>query len=342
MPASTAELPRAHGAPPVSGAIRMQVEDFVVDEILPFEPDGEGEHLLLQITKVGQNTGWVAAQLARAANIPAREVSYAGRKDRHAVTTQWFCLRIPGSKMDDPAALMPEGCSLLAHTWHRRKLRPGNLSGNRFQIRVRELAGDRDALVERLATIAGAGVPNYFTEQRFGRGGSPLDPPTPPVPRAREARSLWLSAARSALFNRVLAARVTDGSWARALPGELLMLRDSHSHFAWDGVDAAIPPRVAAGELHPSGPLAGDRGPRASDAVAALEDGILAAHPETVVELVARRMEIARRALRVMVPDLSWELGEDLVLSLRLPPGCYATAVLREAVAYRLPEAIST
>ena len=329
-------LPRAHGDPTASGRIRTAPEDYVVYELLPFEPDGEGEHLLLQVTKTGQNTGWVASQLARAAGIPPRDVSYAGRKDRHAVTTQWFCLRIPGRSLADPAALMPEGCVLDRHAWHRRKLRPGSLAGNRFRIRVRDLAGDRDALAARLSCISDSGVPNYFTEQRFGRAGSMTEPPRPPVPRARGARSLWISAARSALFNRVLATRVLDGSWCRELPGDLLILRDSHSHFVWDGSDPEVPGRVAAGELHPSGPLVGGRGARPEGVVAELERAALGDHDATLELLEQRRVEAARRALRVMVVEFSWEIGDDLVIELRLPPGSYATAVLREALDYRL------
>jgi tRNA pseudouridine13 synthase len=337
------ELSRAHGGAAVTGLIRAEPEDFFVDEALPFQPDGEGEHLLLRVTKTGQNTGWVAVELARAAGIHRRDVSFAGRKDRHAVTTQWFCLRIPSREMARPAELMPGGCVLVEHAWHRRKLRTGHLSSNQFRIRVRELAGDRDLLLERLQAIRDNGVPNYFTEQRFGRGGSPMRPPSPPIPRARDARSLWLSAARSALFNQVLAARVADGSWCEAHAGDLLMLRDSHSHFRWDGMqsgeasDREVPARVASGELHPSGPLAGEGGDRPTGVTADLEAEVMTMNAETVSSLHDRRVAADRRALRVMPVSLRWELGAELVLELGLPPGCYATAVLREAVDYRLP-----
>jgi tRNA pseudouridine13 synthase len=342
MQPSSTGLPRAHGEPIASGLIRSQPEDFMVHELLPFEPDGAGEHLLLQVTKTGQNTAWVARQLAQAAGIPPRDVSYAGRKDRNAVTTQWFCLRIPSRSLADPAALLPEGCVLDQYAWHRRKLRPGSLSGNRFRIRVRELAGDREALQQRLEQIAGAGVPNYYTEQRFGRSGSVTEPPPPPVPRGREARSLWISATRSAFFNRVLAARVRDGSWCRARPGELLILRDSHSHFGWDGTDSEVPARVVSGELHPSGPLVGAQGPCPDDEVAELERAAVGDLDATLALLQQRKVEAARRALRVMVADLSWEVGDDLMIELRLPPGSYATAVLRELVDYRLVPDSST
>jgi tRNA pseudouridine13 synthase len=342
------QLPRAHGGAAVRGLIRVLPEDFFVDETLPFEPDGEGEHLLLRVTKTGQNTGWVAAELARSAGIHRRDVSFAGRKDRHAVTTQWFCLRIPSRTMAAPADLMPEGCELVESAWHRRKLRTGHLTANCFRIRVRELEGDLGLLEARLRTISTAGVPNFFTEQRFGRGGSVTTPPSPPIPRARDARSMWLSAARSALFNRVLAARVSDGSWCVALEGELLMLRDSHSRFLWEGgttepADQAVPGRVADGELHPSGPLAGDTGAggdRPGGAVAALEEGVLSECEDTIASLVSRRVDADRRALRVMPSEMSWQIDADtaeVVIEMRLPPGCYATAVIREAVDYRLP-----
>jgi tRNA pseudouridine13 synthase len=44
----------------------------------------------------------------------------------------------------------------------------GALEGNRFEITVRNLAADREALTQRLRVIGSGGVPNYFGPQRFG------------------------------------------------------------------------------------------------------------------------------------------------------------------------------
>src|SRR5687767_1738572 len=87
-------LPCAHGGPAGHGRIRLQPEDFVVNEWLGFEPDGEGEHCLLKVRKRGANTQWVARELAKRARVRVHDVGFAGLKDRHAVTEQAFTVPI--------------------------------------------------------------------------------------------------------------------------------------------------------------------------------------------------------------------------------------------------------
>jgi tRNA pseudouridine13 synthase len=167
-------LSYVYGVPPVSGVLRTQPEDFFVDEVLGFEPEGEGEHVLLQIEKRNTNTQWLAGQLSRFAGIPKRDVSYAGMKDRHAVTRQWFSLGLAGAAEPDWNNLNNDNVRVLQHARHRRKLRRGTLQGNRFHLVVRHLQGELDALEARLQHIAQTGVPNYFGEQRFGHDGANL------------------------------------------------------------------------------------------------------------------------------------------------------------------------
>lgn len=93
-----------HGKPQGSGLLKANPEDFVVVEDLGFTPDGEGEHILLRILKNGCNTRFVADALAKFLKIHAREVSFAGQKDKHAVTEQWLCARVPGKEMPDFSA----------------------------------------------------------------------------------------------------------------------------------------------------------------------------------------------------------------------------------------------
>lgn len=162
-----------HGKPQGSGVIKASPEDFVVIEDLGFGPDGEGEHLLLRILKTGCNTRSVADALAKFLKVHAREVSFAGQKDKHAVTEQWFCVRLPGKEMPDMSAFELEGCKVLEFARHRRKLRLGALQGNRFTLVLREVS-DRNEMEQRLQAIAKQGVPNYFGSQRFGIGGNNL------------------------------------------------------------------------------------------------------------------------------------------------------------------------
>jgi len=161
----------AWGGPPASGRLRSTPEDFLVYEIPLVEPAGEGEHVWLLIRKRQENTEQVARCLARLAGVTQRDVSYAGLKDRNAVTEQWFSVYLPGGSEPEWSALDSASVTLLRCAWHHRKLRRGALRGNAFRIRVRNISGDRPSLDRRLREVAAGGVPNYFGEQRFGRGG---------------------------------------------------------------------------------------------------------------------------------------------------------------------------
>ena len=126
------QMPYAHGDPVGSGVIRSCADDFQVDEVLGFSADGEGEHLLVQIRKRETNTQWLAGQLAQLAGIDKKDVGFAGMKDRHAVTTQWFSLGMAGRSEPDWQALEGELIEVLAVHRHTKKLRRGNLRGNHF------------------------------------------------------------------------------------------------------------------------------------------------------------------------------------------------------------------
>jgi len=332
-------VPTAHGAPPVRGRLRATPEDFRVAEVLGFEPDGAGSHALLTVEKRGANTGWVAAQLARATGIAARDVGWSGQKDRDAVTRQAYTLPWPVSSPLDPCLeLAGEGYRVVAASRHGRKLRPGSHRANRFELRVREIAGDADALQSRLELIARRGVPNYFGPQRFGRQGSNLVRARHwagggTAPRDRAARAFALSAGRSAVFNAVLAARVSDGSWDRLLPGEAVLLDGRRSYFHAGKIDAELTARLDAIDVHPSGPLWGRGASPATDEALAVETEVVAREPELCALLESQGLEQERRSLRLPVRDLAWSIdGNGLALAFELPRGAFATAVLHEIV----------
>jgi tRNA pseudouridine13 synthase len=115
----------------------------------------------------------VADALAKFLKIHAREVSFAGQKDKHAVTEQWLCARVPGNAMPDLSKFELEGCKVLEYARHKRKLRLGALKGNEFTLVLREVS-ERNDVEARLQAINERGVPNYFGAQRFGIGGSNL------------------------------------------------------------------------------------------------------------------------------------------------------------------------
>lgn len=331
----------AHGGPPVTGRIRAFPEDFHVTELPLVEPAGEGEHAWLLIRKRGENTATVAGQLAQLAGVPLRNVGYAGLKDRHAVTEQWFSVHLPGQPDPDWQSLESEHLGLLAHTRHSRKLRRGALQGNAFRLRLRELSGDMEGLQQRLQQVASEGVPNYFGEQRFGRGGSNLATAGrlfggSAGRLSRHQRGLALSAARALLFNRVLALRVADGSWNRLLPGEAAQLAGSHSFFLIDRPDAALEQRLQDRDIHPSGPMAGKGEVPVTGECRRLEEDCLAPFADWVHGLATAGLKQERRALRAIPGDItwSWPAADELLLEFSLPSGSYATSVLRELLLY--------
>jgi tRNA pseudouridine13 synthase len=334
-------LPRALGEPLGVGRLRVESADFEVVERLGFAPDGEGDHVLIRVRKTDCNTEWVARRLAELAGCNPSDLGYAGLKDRRAVTTQWFSMPRPRAGEPDWAALAGEGIEVLEVHAHRRKLRRGTLAGNAFRVRIRDLPINTAPLERRVAAIAARGVPNYFGEQRFGRGGCNLARADALFRRAirrpsRHQQGLWLSAARSQIFNEVLAERVRRGVWDSPLPGDCLRLAGSHSFFRADSIDETLVARCEAKDLHPTGPLWGAGEPSSGGEVLALEEAVAAAHSGWPEGLSRFGLRQERRPLRLMATALRCTRTPDgLVLAFDLPAGAYATSVLREILAWQ-------
>jgi tRNA pseudouridine13 synthase len=330
--------PCAYGAPVAEAEVRARAQDFVVEEDLGFVPAGAGAHVLLKVRKTDANTPWVARELARHAACRPQEVGYAGLKDRHAIAIQWFSVPRPRTPLDLSGA-RGEGYQVLEAHPHHRKLPRGALAGNRFAVRLRALDGAGPELAERLAPrlalVSARGVPNYFGPQRFGRDGANLAaPPQEPSRLSPTERSLRLSAARSVVFNAVLAARAGDGSWDHLLAGDLANLDGRGSVFAVEAADETLAGRCARLEIHPTGPLWGAGEPRSAAGVRELEMRIGAAFAAECAVCAAAGMSQERRSLRLRVAELSCEAEPDAVLlRFRLTRGAFATAVLRELVA---------
>ena len=333
-------LPYAFGGPPSTGKIKAKPEDFIVEEILGFELTGEGEHVFLKIQKRGENTDYLARQIAKYAGLPKMAVSYAGMKDRFGLTTQWFSAHIPGKREVDWNGLNSESVTALESIQHNRKLKKGALQGNRFQLMVREMVGDKGLIEEKLERVKTEGVPNYFGPQRFGREGNNLVLAEALFNgelrlRDRTLEGIYLSAARSEIFNRLLARRVEAGTWNQAIEGDVFMFADSNSIFRAE-LDPETLARIAALDIHPSGPLWGKGELATTGGALAIEQAIALELPVFSAGLERIGMETSRRPLRLPVPDLSWAFCEDNALRLcfTLPAGAYATVVLREVVSF--------
>ncbi|UYB50687.1 tRNA pseudouridine(13) synthase TruD [Xanthomonas sp. AM6] len=333
------DLPRAFGAAPLQARMRSVAEDFQVDELPAFEPSGEGEHLLLTVRKRGMNTAFAARRLAQWAGVAEMAIGYAGMKDRHAVTTQRFSVHLPKRVAPALEALHSDDLQVIQAQWHNRKLPRGALAGNGFVLVLREVRGERAAIEARLAQIAARGIPNWFGEQRFGRDGGNVGAALAMFDGRRvrrEQRSLLLSAARSELFNRVLAARVAAGNWDAALDGEVWLLDGSRSVFGPEPWSAALAERLQRFDIHPSAPLWGAGELRSAAAARALElaalDDATSARLREGLEREGLKQE--RRATRLRAGALQWRWldgqGDALELRFALPPGSYATALLHE------------
>jgi len=326
-------LPRATNEALGAGVLRAAPADFSVIEHTGVVPCGQGEHVYLRLRKTGQNTRWLAKELARFAGIPYKSVSFAGLKDRHAVTEQTFSLHMPGMSDAEWGALDIEGVEVLDATRHDRKLRQGQLSYNRFRIVLRDCpVADRAALDARVAGIAAHGVPNYFGAQRFGRnaGNIELVAQQPVLRRLpREQRSFAISALRSVMFNGYLAERVVDRTWDQALDGEAL-LSDRPRGTAEDDVSVFVPERLPAGALWGKS-FSGTGGD-----TRAREEEWFGRFPLICAALERAGCKMSRRVLRARVAGLTCEYDDgQLELAFVAGPGVFATVVLRELFALR-------
>ncbi|MDR0217946.1 MAG: tRNA pseudouridine(13) synthase TruD [Enterobacteriaceae bacterium] len=333
------ELHWFYGRPEATGTVKATPEDFIVREDLGFSPDGEGEHLMVHIRKTGCNTQFVADHLARFAKIAARAVSYAGLKDRNAVTEQWFCLHLPGKQDPDLTAFQLEGCEILATARQKRKLRIGTLKGNDFTLVLRDIS-DRLSVEKRLQQVAQSGVPNYFGEQRFGRDGQNLVQAQRWAAneiqvKERNRRSFYLSACRSAMFNAITSLRIARGEHQQVQNGDVLQLTGRGSWFVADESElAALQQRVLDGELQVTAPLPGDKALGTQQQALDFELQCLQDYA-SFWELVKReRVESARRAMLVKPVNLHWQWQDDQTVTLHfsLPSGSFATSVVRELI----------
>lgn len=341
MPAWPPDWPRAHGEPLAPGDYRAAPEDFLVEECLGFEPEGQGEHLWLWVEKRDLTTIELARRLARACDVSPRDVGYAGMKDRIAVTRQWLSVHLPGREApaDLEARLGDTPVRLLAISRHPRKLKRGVHRGNRFRLRITGPVVDHPALAERWALLCREGVPNYFGPQRFGPQGRNLARACGILARGWRKRDdrqgVLLSCARSYLFNELLARRLRQGDWPRALSGDVMMLDGTHSQFVVDAVDDDLRSRVARRDVHPTGVLWGEGKSVAADEAAGYERWLAETYPALCEALMRTGVRLARRALRVTLTDPSLEAADDgVVLDFELPRGAFATAVLRELIAH--------
>jgi len=301
--------------PKQTALLKAECADFVVKEQLGYDMSGDGEFVAVKVRKTDCNTLFVGEQLAKFAGISARNMSYAGLKDRKAVTEQWFSLQMPGQPTPDFSQF--------------------SLEGDHFEILLRN-AEETDKLKERLDFLAKNGFPNYFTEQRFGRDGNNL---TQALRWAngeinvkdRNKRSFYLSAARSEIFNLILSKRMELNLAQQILVGDVLQLNGSHSWFVVDESEdlAQLQQRLAQQDVLLTAPLIGEEEKSAVD----FEHEIFAQHQALFDLMRQERMKAARRPILMQPQQFQWQFEPNgLRLQFALPAGSYATALIRELV----------
>ena len=318
-------------------------DTFVVEEVPAYVPSGQGEHTYLWIEKTDLTTFEAVRRIARACDVDARDVGYAGMKDRHATTRQW--LSIPRLDPERALALAVDGVRVLDARRHGNKLRTGHLHGNRFEVVLTGAAdGDEHVLGERLQTLARDGLANRYGDQRFGATGENAAQGLAILrgerrERDQRKRRLLLSAAQSAVFNRYLELRAAGGDareLRRVRAGDVLQKTASGGSFVCTDV-AIDQARVDAGEIVPTGPMPGTRvmDPPPDSEAGQLEQRALDACGATRDDF-ARAGRDLPGARRPVIVNL--ELGAPAIIAepargaLRvrfgLPAGSYATVAI--------------
>ncbi|WP_136483303.1 tRNA pseudouridine(13) synthase TruD [Vibrio sp. H11] len=326
------------GKPTAKAKIKAKPEHFKVFEELGYEFSGQGEQVMIRIRKTGENTSFVANELAKACGVKSKDVSWAGLKDRHAVTEQWLSVHLPQGKFPNLAQFEAQYPSIevLAMQRHNKKLRPGDLQGNRFEVTLSEVS-DMDDVLQRLQVVAQQGVPNYFGNQRFGRDGNNLHEARRwgrenVRTRNQSQRSLYLSSARSWIFNHIVSARIEAGCFYRFIDGDIA-LQGKEQSLVEDDKLSEWNALLEQGQAAISAALAGDNAlPTRNDALA-LEQPQLDAEPDLLKLIGGNRMRHDRRAVSMMPQDLSWDVnGDEITLRFALDAGSFATSIVRELV----------
>ena len=324
------------GTPQQTGRLKAEFADFIVREELGYPLAGEGEFVAVKVCKTNANTLFVGEQLAKFVGISAKNMSYAGLKDRHAVTEQWFCLHLAGKETPDFSTFECEGMEILEVTRHNRKIRTGALEGNHFELLLRDVV-ETDELKQRLNQLQEIGFPNYFTEQRFGRDGHNLTQAQRWASgeisvKDRKKRSFYLSAARSEVFNLVVSQRIADQQMQTVLLGDYLQLAGSNSFFEVKAEDLMqSQQRLDENDVLLTAPLIGENSLQQNGNEC--EEAIVAQHENLINLMKKERMNAARRAMLCKLQDLRWQFEpEGLRLTFFLNSGSYATGLVRELI----------
>lgn len=332
------DLAYCFGKPDAQAALRVTPDDFIVDESLAYALSGEGEHIYLRIRKRCLTTMAIAERLAKFTGLRLRDIGYAGLKDKHAVTTQWFSVYSPKTKQYDWSLFEDERVNILEISQHQRKCRLGALSHNDFIITLKNLS-ESASIADRMLQCQQSGMPNYYGEQRFGHDYENLKKARALfngelTVKNHRLRGLYYSSARSHLFNLLLDARVQAKTFNHAISGDILQHVGKRGYFSIADVDDSIRERISSREVAPAGPLWGKGQHYESAEAEHLLQSVLTAESELCQGLENHGLELAYRPYVVFPENIAIEMVDHATakISFRLPRGSFATSLLRELV----------
>ncbi|TFH16859.1 tRNA pseudouridine(13) synthase TruD [Candidatus Bathyarchaeota archaeon] len=326
----------------IGGQIRARPEDFMVDEVSLYEPSGVGSHLYVNITKVNQTTREVQLQLAELFNLRPENIGTAGLKDKNAVTTQTFSILFERNDMPSSDAMsLIDGRLDVRVNWakfHNNKFRAGHLIGNRFKVVITDIRMPMSRAIKNTRSIAEMihlrGLPNYYGEQRTGRGGKNVNEGWEILHGQKKFNDRWLSKLlvagyQSYLCNRYLAERVRRGLFDKLILGDIAKKHDTGGIF-WVNDLEVEQPRYEAQEISFTAPMYGFEMSEPLGESAALEEMILE-ESEMSMETFRRMKVTGTRRLGRLIPRIEVaEVPRGIQLSFMLHKGGFATTLLRE------------
>lgn len=334
---------------------KQSARDFVVEEIPLYEFSGEGEHLVLHVRKKNLTTWELIDLICVHLGIKAKEVGYAGLKDKFAMTKQY--LSINKQYEEQMKSFEHPDVKILSSTYHNNKIRTGHLKGNRFFIRLKKVNPTNAKKISlALKHIKEFGMPNFFGYQRFGNDGDNYilgEKVARGVVKERnpKVKKLLINSYQSHLFNLWLSRRLEISTLVNSFSvDELAPMLNLSRHTIEQMKEQKHPFKMIVGDViehYPHGRLFNYEGDK--EDVKRFEEhgvsvtGLLCGKKAWLAKDEARLIEKeydetimadgARRYAWIFPEEIEGEYKEEQAwfeLHFSLPKGSYATVLIEE------------
>jgi len=357
------------------GSYKSYCRDFKVREILQpsleyslnsteDKDSSDYEHLWLYIKKTNLNTETVKKYLSIYFEIEMGDISYAGLKDKYAITEQWFSIRLPGGKKKIDSNLLlkfnlsryiqiinpatksnnstsiPSECVVLKARWFKRKIQKVDIQSNQFKIQIRSEQEIPESLFQRIKDISASGFANYFGHQRFGINGANINKAEQYFTSKGVVedfhKGLMLSTARAYLFNKLLSLRINHFKNFSFAEEDTFYdeIADRYLHKTESNANKLV--RFHKGEIHPCLLLYGLGASESLQKLHGLDingslfnqDGVIKKFCQGLEE---HQVKPSFRPIRSIPRDLSYTQNkEGITIIFNLSRGSYATVFLEQ------------